>query len=65
MTEDDLERTYPFIRWREPIRVNTPEAHGLACRYCIALDGLSAEDVANLPQTSSELRAHLAVVHNR
>ena len=37
---------------------------GLACKICIAEQGLRGSDVANLPQTEEELFEHIESVHH-
>jgi hypothetical protein len=61
--EATLEGRYPMIAWREPLHVATPTAQGYACRYCIAIFGLNAWDVPDLPQTPEGHAAHLAMQH--
>ncbi|WP_028058323.1 hypothetical protein [Candidatus Solirubrobacter pratensis] len=39
-----LEETYPYIRWREPVKVTTPRGEGFDCRVCIASFGKRASD---------------------
>ena len=36
----------------------------LACKYCIALHGLKAEDIENLPKTEAQLYEHIEGEHH-
>lgn len=57
--EQKLEKRYPWISWRDPLPIASPHGSGLACRFCIAKDGLKAEDTPSLPQNLNEFRQHL------
>ena len=35
-----------------------------ACKYCIALKGISGEDIARLPKTEEELYEHIEFEHH-
>jgi len=65
-TEDKLELTYPGLPWRYPLacRVSTGET-GLGCRLCIAMHGIKAEEISDLPQTQDEFAAHMRQFHDR
>lgn len=63
MSEADLRGRFPTIPWREPLRVVTADAEGLACRFCVALYGLAGGDVTRLPQTREEFDAHMGSFH--
>lgn len=45
-TADDLRRDHPGIDWNEPVRISIP-GYGSwwVCRLCIALRGVSAQDL--------------------
>ena len=36
----------------------------IACKYCIALKGLTAEDIKNLPKTENDLYDHIEDEHH-
>jgi len=73
MTDAELERKMPSIRWREPLPVSVTEdptdpdspviASGYLCRYCLAHHGLLAMEVSRLPQTLEQFREHLKQEH--
>ncbi len=64
MTEAELRRSYPEIKWDEPLPVTVPGVgRGLACRICIALQGLTGRDVPSLPQDARGFAEHLASAH--
>ena len=65
LTEEVLERDFPEINWREPLPVSSAQGKGLACRFCIAFDGLKGKMVPNLPQNKHEFAKHLREVHGR
>lgn len=54
-----LERQFPWIKWREPIRVNGR----FACRICIARTGLKGTDVDALPKSLLVVESHIAREH--
>lgn len=60
----DCERAYPWIPWRTPLRVEIVDgASGYACRICVALHGLKAEDVGLLWETPEAVEAHTRASH--
>jgi len=61
--EEQLEQKFPRIKWREPLRVASPQGVGLACRFCIARVGLKAPDIPALPQTIHEFHSHMRTYH--
>lgn len=65
IAEIDLVNKYPYVAWREPLRVTVPGrgVKGLACRFCLAMFGLKAEDVSCLPQTQEEFEKHMKENH--
>lgn len=64
-TDRELRDILPFIDWDQPVLIETSEAFGYACRYCIAKLSLLDKDVGSLPQTEEECRVHLVEVHGR
>jgi AhpD family alkylhydroperoxidase len=63
MTETELEQRYPWIAWREPIPISAGSAHGLGCRFCVAMHGLQGKNVGHLPQTPEEFAFHMNLYH--
>lgn len=64
LTTRDLERLYPEIPWRRPVIVHrTDGAKCYACRVCIALDGLHATEIEQLPQTPEAHEEHFLREH--
>ena len=65
MTDRELEARYPWIKWREPIRVAVPGGAVWACRYCVARgSGLQpGEDGPAHPRTREDFEAHLREAH--
>jgi len=61
--EEALERAYPKIEWRLPIRMAAPQGTGLGCRFCIARYGIKAHEIPALPQTIAEFHAHMKTFH--
>jgi hypothetical protein len=61
--EQALERAYPRIEWRLPIRMASPQGTGLGCRFCIARHGIKAHEIPALPQTISEFHSHMKTFH--
>jgi hypothetical protein len=59
-----LERAYPRITWRLPMRMASPEGTGLGCRFCIARHGIKAHEIPALPQTISEFHSEMKDFHN-
>lgn len=62
--ERTLAERFPWIAWREPIKVSTPAGllH-LACRICIARRGLKASEIEGLPATPAEFESHMRENH--
>ena len=61
-----LERDFPWIKWREPIRVSGTKANArphFGCRVCIAMRGLRGNEVETLPATRSEWERHFTECH--
>lgn len=66
MTDRELELQHPWIKWREPIRVE--RADGLvryACRFCIAQLGLKATELERQFESPAAAAAHIASAHIR
>lgn len=62
-----LRERFNLIAWDEPLRVAVlgEDGYGLACRYCIAHDGLKASEVNQHPQTYADFEEHLRMIHGR
>jgi hypothetical protein len=60
-----LLKTFPGIRWPEPIRVSSLDGSdsGFACRVCVANRGLHGSEVRELFPTEEQARAHVQQVH--
>lgn len=53
-----------MIQWTEPQSVITPEGRWWTCRFCTALYGLSAKDLAEKGFTTEEAaQAHIREKH--
>lgn len=64
LTDKIYEELFPGTPWRKPLDVTTTSgAHGFACRFCLARNGLRALDVGNLPQTIEEFNKHMEENH--
>lgn len=79
--EQFLVDTYPDIDWEEPQNCGGlgGESYGLACRFCIAIWGMTGEEtqdkfadqphllthVTKLPRELPVFRRHMRVVHHR
>ena len=65
MTDRELEARYPWIVWREPIRVTVPGGVVWACRYCVARGSspIPTGDGAAYPRTREDFEAHLREAH--
>jgi hypothetical protein len=62
--ETELEIHYPLVPWREPIKVTrTDGACGYACRFCIAIKGLKADDIPDLAPFAYLVREHILLDH--
>lgn len=55
------ESRYPAIEWREPVEVDMPAAKGLACRVCIAAQGLRADETDRLFASREDFDRHFVV----
>jgi hypothetical protein len=65
--EKTLAARFPFIPWRDPIRVSLisdPSDVRLGCRMCIARWGMHGEDTKNLPRTAEEFAVHMREAHS-
>jgi len=66
MTEEQLERQFPAIPWREPVKVSVignPTAK-ICCRFCIAIKGLKADEVHLVGfDNESGFRRHIVENH--
>lgn len=58
------ESRFPAIRWREPAKLDMPTKSGLACRVCIAAEGLRADQTDRLFDTREDFDRHF-VIHLR
>lgn len=64
MTDTELEKQFLLIKWREPILIVVADGtKGFGCRFCIAHNGLRADEVAALPQSASEAVRHIGSAH--
>lgn len=64
LTDEDLLRLYPFINWREPIKVKLSSGNeGWSCRLCIAHYGLKDDD-ENAIGDLQAFDMHLANFHD-
>lgn len=62
--EEQLERAYPRITWRLPVRIASPQGTGLGCRFCIARHGIRAHEIPALPQSIAEFHSHMKDFHD-
>lgn len=63
-TEEQFEKTYPHIAWREPLPTQCMDgSEGLACRFCVALRGLKGTEIGGLPKTREAFDRHMAEAH--
>lgn len=64
-----LERLWPFIDWRAPIRMTTAwGSTDFACRMCIGLHGFNGrtpDDLEKHPKTREQYDQHMATRHKR
>lgn len=62
---ESLERWFPAIPWREPLRVTLLDgsASGYACRFCVVQLGLNAEDISSLPKNPEAVLQHIEQEH--
>jgi hypothetical protein len=60
-----LERSYPFIKWREPITMSLLGDGSVryACRFCIARHGLRGWEIPGLPRNRHEIVLHIQQEH--
>lgn len=65
-----LERDYPWVEWRTPVRVSAIKSEAgsqkIGCRYCIAAYGLKClelDKTAFLFETEDEFSKHLLAEH--
>ncbi len=68
--EDNLETVFPHIRWRAPLVLKNLDANsqavtGLACRFCIAMNGIKSTEIGSLPQNFGAFQKHMREVHGR
>lgn len=61
--EERLERQFPRIEWRRPIRMASPQGTGLGCRFCIARYGIQAHQIPALPQNIADFHSHMKDFH--
>lgn len=61
--EKALEQKFPHIDWRKPLRMASLYGTGLACRFCIAQQGIKAADIPHLPQNIAEFHQHMKEYH--
>ena len=65
-SEAELEDLFPAVAWRAPLPTQRRDGtSGLACRFCINMNGLEARDTDILPQTLTAFEAHMRTVHGR
>lgn len=57
---EQLEARFPGIRFREPLIVNGDR---LACRVCIANQGLLGSEIPKLPTELADFHAHMLEFH--
>jgi hypothetical protein len=62
-SDAQIEHSYPFIKWREPLLIESVYGSALGCRLCIAKRGIRAIDVPSLPQDKAQFDEHLAADH--
>lgn len=74
--EDKLEEKYPTISWRAPLPARLMESaddepmpeelrEGLACRFCIAINGMKGDKISALPKTFEQFASHMREIHSR
>lgn len=63
--EAALEQLFEDIAWREPCWVSNSKTgvRRIACRFCIAMYGLSGQDIERLFITEGEHTEHMAMFH--
>jgi len=65
-TEAELEDMFPAVAWRSPLPTRRRDGtSGLACRFCINMNGLEARDTDILPRTIEAFEAHMHTAHGR
>lgn len=65
-SEEELRMRFPHIHWNEPMQVHVLDTHRWACRYCIAQNGLVAQQVLKGEQsyaTEQEAIDHIREAH--
>lgn len=66
MNEKDLQRLYPYIPWRQPVRVHLfgQKVQRYCCRICIARFGIKRRDIITFGfRTRRDFEQHLEDVH--
>lgn len=62
--EQSLVQRFPMITWTEPQSVITNEGRWWTCRFCTALYGLAAKDLAKRGFTTEKAaKAHIREKH--
>lgn len=60
--EEQLKVRFPLVAWQVPL-ICTKDKR-LACRFCICIEGLQLEKIANFSRTPEEFSKHMAFAHN-
>ena len=64
VTHAELERLFPSVPWRDPIRISDFDGNfGFACRFCIARYGIRDDDIPSLSMSAREVRRHIGEHH--
>jgi len=64
LTHAELERLFPSVPWRDPIRISDFDGNfGFACRFCIARHGIRGCDIPSLSMSAKEIRRHFREHH--
>ena len=61
--EESLCQQFPMIDWRSPLPVLTSRGRFIACRFCIAMYGLSEQHADKLPRNLAEFQKHMQQQH--
>jgi hypothetical protein len=64
--EQELEKRYPTIPWRQPIKLGSLSEGSVTlwgCRYCISLHGLTHSGMSTHPTTYKEFKEHMEKEH--
>lgn len=62
----EMERRFSSIPWRTPLPVSTPGASGLACRLCIAREGLKGSEVEKKTfKSAAQFKKHMEETHGQ